>query len=201
MRNPARCASPAPWGSRSRGRPAALGELAFVSIGSNLDPEHNLPRAIERLTQLGRLRGISGVYQNPAIGGRPQPDYLNAAVLLEVDRPPDALRAELRRIEAESGRVRTSDKYAPRTIDLDLSLYGDQIYRGPGSQIPDPRITRLAHLAIPLADLAPDYRHPELGESLAEIADRLRADSKLVPRTDVSEELSRLLAAPGDNGR
>lgn len=153
------------------------------------------------MTQLGRLRGISGVYQNPAIGGRPQPDYLNAAVLLEVDRPPDALRAELRRIEAESGRVRTSDKYAPRTIDLDLSLYGDQIYRGPGSQIPDPRITRLAHLAIPLADLAPDYRHPELGESLAEIADRLRADSKLVPRTDVSEELSRLLAAPGDNGR
>ena len=153
------------------------------------------------MSQLGRLRGISGVYQNPAIGGRPQPDYLNAAVLLEVDRPPEALRAELRRIEAELGRVRTSDKYAPRTIDLDLSLFGDQIYRAPGSQIPDPEITRLAHLAIPLADLAPEYRHPELGESLAEIAGRLRAGSKLVLRADLSEEINGLFAAPGDNGR
>jgi len=122
-------------------------------------------------------------------------------VLLEVDRPPEALRAELRRIEAELGRVRTSDKYAPRTIDLDLSLFGDQIYRAPGSQIPDPEITRLAHLAIPLADLAPEYRHPELGESLAEIAGRLRAGSKLVLRADLSEEINGLFAAPGDNGR
>ena len=153
------------------------------------------------MRQLGRLRGISGVYQNPAIGGRPQPDYLNAAVLLEVDSPPDALRAELRSIEAELGRVRTSDKYAPRTIDLDLSLLGDQIHQGPGFQIPDPGITRLAHLAIPLAELAPEFRHPELGETLAIIADRLRAGSKLVRRTDLSEELNEMLAAPGDNGR
>jgi len=187
--------------SKSRGRPAALSELAFISIGSNLDPEHNLARAIERLSRLGRLRGISGVYQNPAIGDRPQPDYLNAAVLLEVDRAPDALRAELRRIEAELGRVRTSDKNAPRTIDLDLSLLSDQIYRGPGFQIPDPGITRLPHLAIPLAELAPEFRHPELGETLAEIADRLRAGSKLVRITDLSDELSGMLAAPGENGR
>ena len=175
--------------------------MAFVSIGSNLDPEHNLPRAIVRLRQLGRLRGISGVYQNAAIGDRLQPDYLNAAVLLEVDHPPEALRAALRSIEAELGRVRTSDKYAPRTIDLDLSLFGDQILRSPEFQIPDPGITRLPHLAIPLADLAPEYRHPELGETLAQIADRLRAGSQLVPRADLSQEINRLLASPEHNGR
>ena len=184
-----------------KGRPAPLGELAFISIGSNLDPEHNLPRAIERLSQLGRLRRISGVYQNPAIGGQSQPDYLNAAVLLEVDGLPDSLRSELRRIEADLGRVRTDNKYAPRTIDLDLSLFGDRIQRGPGFQIPDPGITRLTHLAIPLAELAPEFLHPELGETLAEIADRLRAGSKLVPRPDLNEEIGGLLAAPGDHGR
>ena len=175
--------------------------MAFVSIGSNLDPEHNLPRAIVRLRQLGRLRGISSVYQNEAIGDRLQPDYLNAAVLLEVDHPPEALRAALRSIEAELGRVRTSDKYAPRTIDLDLSLFSDQILHSPEFQIPDPGITRLPHLAIPLADLAPEYRHPELGETLAQIADRLRAGSQLVPRADLSQEINRLLASPEHNGR
>jgi len=126
---------------------------------------------------------------------------LNAAVLLVVDRSPVALRAELRRIEAELGRVRTSDKYAPRTIDLDLALLGDQIHQGPGFRIPDPGISRLAHLAIPLAELAPGYRHPELGETLAEIADRLRAGSRLVRRTDLSEELNELLATRDDLGR
>lgn len=165
-----------------------------------MDPEHNLPRAIRRLTQLGRLRRVSGVYQNPAIGGRPQPDYLNVAVLLEVDRPPDELRAELRNIEAELGRNRTSDKHAPRTIDLDLSLYGNRIQHSAGFRIPDPEISRLAHLAIPLAELAPEYRHPELDQTLAEIADRLRDGSMLARRADLSEEISGLLPAAGKNG-
>jgi len=186
---------------KSSGRPAALVELAFISIGSNLDPEHNLPRAIERLRQLGRLRGISGVYQNPAIGGLSQPDYLNAAVLLEVDLSPDELRTELRTIEADQGRVRTADKYAPRTIDLDLALFGDRVLSGSDYQIPDPELTRLAHLAIPLAELAPEYRHPKLDGTLRQIADRLRSRSKLVRRSELSEQLNELLAPGRTRGR
>jgi 2-amino-4-hydroxy-6-hydroxymethyldihydropteridine diphosphokinase len=201
LRSQARCVSLVRWGSKSKERPAALVELAFISIGSNLDPEHHLPRAIEQLGRLGRLRGISGVYQNPAISGRVQPDYLNVAVLLEVDLSLEELRGELRKIEADQGRVRTGDKNAPRTIDLDLSLFGDQVLSGADYQIPDPELTRLAHLAIPLAELAPEYRHPSLDGTLRLIADRLRPGSKLVRRSDLSEQFRTLLAPGRTRGR
>jgi len=122
-------------------------------------------------------------------------------VLLEVDLSPDELRTELHKIEADLGRVRTRDKYAPRTIDLDLSLFGDRVLSGSDYQIPDPEITRLAHLAIPLAELAPEFRHPSLDETLRQIADRLRPESKLVHSPDLSEKLSGLLAPGRTRGR
>jgi 2-amino-4-hydroxy-6-hydroxymethyldihydropteridine diphosphokinase len=138
--------------------------------------------------------GLSEVYENPAVGDRPQPDFLNAVVALEVDLDPRALQAELRRIEAGLGRARTADKYAPRTIDLDLLLYGDQVIQEGRLRVPDPELPRRAHLAIPLAELAPDQVHPELGESFATIAARLRPDSRLHPRPDLK---LRLLAGRG----
>ena len=122
-------------------------------------------------------------------------------MLLEVDLAPGELRRELRKIEADQGRVRTADKYAPRTIDLDLSLFGDQVLSGSDYQIPDPELTRLAHLAIPLAELAPEFRHPSLDETLRQIADRLRPGSKLVRRPDLSEQLRGLLAPRRSRGR
>jgi len=121
-------------------------------------------------------------------------------VLLEVDIAPEELRTELHKIETDLGRVRTRDKYAPRIIDLDLSLFGDQVLSGSDYQIPDPELTRLAHLAIPLAELAPEFRHPSLDETLRQIADRLRPGSKLVRRPDLSEQLSGLLALRRSRG-
>jgi dihydroneopterin aldolase/2-amino-4-hydroxy-6-hydroxymethyldihydropteridine diphosphokinase len=126
---------------------------------------------------------------------------LNAAVLLEVDIAPEELRTELHKIETDLGRVRTRDKYAPRIIDLDLSLFGDRVLSGSDYQIPDPELTRLAHLAIPLAELAPEYRHPSLDGTLRQIADRLRPGSKLVRRSDLSEQLNGLLAPGRTRGR
>jgi 7,8-dihydro-6-hydroxymethylpterin-pyrophosphokinase len=122
-------------------------------------------------------------------------------VLLEVNLSPDELRRELRKIEADQGRVRTRDKHAPRTIDLDLTLFGDQVLSGSDYQIPDPELTRLAHLAIPLAELAPDFRHPNMDGTLGQIADRLRPGSKLVRRSDLSEQLNGLLAPGRTRGR
>ena len=122
-------------------------------------------------------------------------------MLLEVDFAPEELRRELRKIEADLGRVRTADKYAPRTIDLDLSLFGDQVLSGSDYQVPDPELTRLAHLAIPLAELAPEYRHPNLEGTLRQIADRLRPGSKVVRRSDLSEQLNGLLAPRRSRGR
>ena len=169
-------------------------ERAFLSLGSNIDPEHNLPRAARELKSLGRLLAVSTVYQNPAIGPTPQPDYLNAAVLLETGLSPQALRVELRRVEQRLGRRRTPDKYAPRTIDIDLMLFGSLVLREAGMTIPDPDLLVRAHLALPLAELDPGHRHPVSGVTLGAIAERLRSQAALTPHADVSR---RMLIAAG----
>jgi 2-amino-4-hydroxy-6-hydroxymethyldihydropteridine diphosphokinase len=151
----------------------------FIALGSNIVPETNLPRAVRLLHDQVGVQRISRVYQSVALDpdGQPldQPAFLNAAVLLETDLPPVALKLTvLRPLEARLGRIRTADKYAPRPIDLDIALYGDLILEDAAHQItiPDPAITTRAHLALPLADLAPDFRHPLSGETLAGIAAR-----------------------------
>jgi 2-amino-4-hydroxy-6-hydroxymethyldihydropteridine diphosphokinase len=80
--------------------------------------------------------------------------------------------------------VRSEDKYAPRTIDLDISLFNDQVFDVGQRHIPDPEICKYPHIAVPLANLAPDQRHPETGQTLGQIARGLPA-SGLVRRTDI----------------
>jgi 2-amino-4-hydroxy-6-hydroxymethyldihydropteridine diphosphokinase len=162
-----------------------LPERAFISLGSNIEPERYLPLAVNRLKALGNVVAVSRVYQNPAVGDSPQPDFLNAAVLLETDLSLVDLRRCLRVIEDSLGRVRTEDKYAPRTIDLDLCLYGNTFSETREQTLPDPDILTRAHLAVPLAELAPDLHHPLIGDPLRDIAERLRPQSRLVPRADV----------------
>lgn len=126
------------------------------------------------------------------MGGRRQPEYLNAAVLIRVTGEPAHLRTRMRQIETALGRVRSEDKYASRTIDLDLVLFGDRI--DPKFPLPDPDVLTREHLAVPLAEIAPDFRHPITGEALETIAARLRGD-RLQPNLRVSQRLSDLLAA------
>jgi len=161
----------------------AVGERAFLSLGSNLEPESNLPRAALGLRPLGRILACSNVYRNPAVGPTPGPDFLNAAVLMETELTPHVLRTELRALETRLGRRRTSDKYAPRTIDLDLVLYGALVVRVDGLDLPDPDLVIRPHLAIPLAELDPEHRHPITGETLSSIAARLQplAPMRLLP--------------------
>jgi 2-amino-4-hydroxy-6-hydroxymethyldihydropteridine diphosphokinase len=162
-----------------------LPELAFISIGSNIDPEKHLPLAVALLPRIGELVAVSAVYQNPAVGPTPQADFLNAAALLRTELPPDQIRRRLRQIEAELGRQRTEDKYAPRTIDLDLALLGDQVLDTPELLIPDPELLARPHLAISMAELAPDHVHPVTQERLHAIAERLHPHADLTPRPDV----------------
>jgi 2-amino-4-hydroxy-6-hydroxymethyldihydropteridine diphosphokinase len=180
-------------------RRRTLSELAFIAIGSNIEPEKYLPLAVLRLNRLGKICAISTAYQNPAIGDRQQPDYLNAAALIETELAAVELRARLRKIEAELGRVRTTDKYADRTIDLDLCLLGSQILKAPKLILPDPQLLERAHLAIPMAEVAPHFRHPITGETLDEIAKRLRPGATLIPHDAISTEI-RIAAKirPGD---
>jgi 2-amino-4-hydroxy-6-hydroxymethyldihydropteridine diphosphokinase len=162
-----------------------LTELAFIALGSNIDPETNLPLAAARLSDLGNSIAVSKVYQNPAIAAEPQPDYLNAAVLIETTLAPLAIRDKLREIEASMGRIRTENKFAPRTIDLDLCILGDRVLDHAQLSLPDPDLLERAYLAVTLAELRPDFLHPQTGETLKEIANKLRKDVNLHPRPDV----------------
>lgn len=138
-----------------------------------------------RLRDVGLILAASRVYQSAAAGPPGQPDFVNAAVLLETDLAPEALRARLRRIEAGLGRERVEDKYALRPIDLDLVLYDDLVMETGLLSLPDPELLVRPYLAVTIAELDPVGVHPVTGESLAAIAARLGGAALLVPRPDI----------------
>jgi 2-amino-4-hydroxy-6-hydroxymethyldihydropteridine diphosphokinase len=157
----------------------------LVALGSNIDSEHNLAESVLRLSWHCRLVAVSPVYETVPVGKTDQPNFLNAAALIETQLTASELKAQvLQVIEQELGRVRTADKNAPRTIDLDIALFDNQILDVGARHIPDPDVLRYPHVAVPLADIAPRWRHPETGETLQEIAQRL-AIHGLVRRPDV----------------
>lgn len=149
----------------------------FVALGSNIEPLVNLPAAVEQLANALDVRRASRVFETDPVGSEKQPRFLNAALLVRTDLTPEALKhGVLRPVEARLARVRTADPNAPRTIDLDIALYGELVVDDPvrGLEIPDPEIGLRAHLALPLADLAPDFVHPVSGRTLASLAGRFR---------------------------
>lgn len=151
--------------------------VAYVTLGSNIDPHANLIAAIAHLRRHDPDLICSPVYRTPPQGYADQPDFYNMAVRLVTALDPAALKESvLAPVEMALGRVRDPhNKNAPRTIDLDIALWDESAltYGAKPWRIPDPDILRFAHVAIPLADLAPDYRYPETGETLAQIAARL----------------------------
>ncbi len=151
--------------------------LVYLSLGSNIAPEENLPRAFRILAERVRVRRVSQVWQTPPSGTEGAP-FLNAAAAIETALPPKALKEKvLRPIESALGRVRGRDKFAPRTIDLDILLYDGRLL--------EPEVWEQPYLSIPLAEILPDYIHPEKGERLAEAARRMRLPSGFFPRPEV----------------
>ena len=167
---------------------------AFVAVGSNLEPQRHLSRAIDRLQQHVRVAAVSTVYRTDPLDRPEQPPFLNAVWQIETSMEARALKFDvLRAIEAELGRVRTDDRYAARTIDLDVILCGRAVIDAPDLQIPDPDIRRRPFIAIPLLELAPDLVLPDTGEPLAAIAAGLDA-SGLEPRVELTAGLRDRLA-------
>lgn len=155
----------------------------LITLGSNIAPRQNLPRALALLRADPRvtLHAVSRVYETAPLdaAGTPnagQPPFLNAAAWLwcaEGTCPPLVLKFEvLRAVEARLGRVRSADKFAPRPIDLDIALYADRVLTSPRLTLPDPQTLTRAHVALPLADVAPDWPHPLTGEPLRTVAAR-----------------------------
>lgn len=159
--------------------------LAYLSLGSNIDPEHNLPRAVAELTRFGQIKAVSSVWQTAAVGFTGQADFLNAAVLLETPLSAEALRQEaIAQIETDLGRVRTANKNGPRPIDIDIMLFNHDILTLGKRRIPDPELLERSFVAIPLAEIAPDYVHPEVHLTLKEIALRFNTAVAAITRRD-----------------
>ena len=150
----------------------------YVGIGSNLSPEANIPAALELLAQAVRLSALSTFYRTAPVGPAGQPAFINGVAEVHTDLPPRSLKFEvLRGIEAQLGRGRGPDKYAPRTIDLDILIYGDLAVREPDLVLPDPDLRERPFLAAALRELAPKLAPQSAGsagEPLAAFSQKLK---------------------------
>lgn len=161
---------------------------AYVGVGSNIEPEANVRRALHLLAGKVRVLAVSTFYRTAAEGRPGDPDYVNGAVAIETSLSPEALKGQLRGIEGALGRRRTVDKLAPRPIDLDLLLYGEQQARQADLVLPHPDIARRAFVAVPLAEIAPDIVLPGAGERLRDLAARWHRRS-MVPLPHLTGDL------------
>ncbi len=167
--------------------PGSPAVRVLVSVGSNVGRERNVPEALRRLRRHPALdvEAVSRVFRSAAVGGPDgAPDFFNAAVLARTHLSALQLRDALRQLEAELGRVRTEDPNAPRTIDLDLVFYGDTVTDAGGLVLPDPAATGAAHVAVPCADVAPDWVDPRTGRTIAEAVRALGAVAGAVVPVD-----------------
>jgi 2-amino-4-hydroxy-6-hydroxymethyldihydropteridine diphosphokinase len=145
--------------------------IAFVALGANLDdPVRQIETAISELPQLPETRLLkrSGFYISKPLGYTDQPDYVNSVAMLDTSLSPHRLLACLLDIEQRHGRKRTF-RNSPRTLDLDILLYGNQLLDEPGLHIPHPRMHERGFVLLPLAEIAPDTLVPGRGR----IADML----------------------------
>jgi 2-amino-4-hydroxy-6-hydroxymethyldihydropteridine diphosphokinase len=139
---------------------------AYVGVGANLGPrEATILRAVDLLAaQPGiELLELSSLVETQPFGVTGQPDFVNGAVSLETTLPPRELLDALLGIERELGRVRTGQLWEPRTIDLDLLLYGDEVVDEPGLTVPHPRLHERRFALEPLAEIEPGLEIPGRG--------------------------------------
>lgn len=156
---------------------------AYIGIGSNVgDKKANCLKAIELLEQAVRLASVSSLYYTEPVGYREQEDFINAVAGVETEKTPRDLLALCQRIEDSMGRERAV-RWGPRTIDLDILLYGDQIVNEPDLVIPHPLMATRKFVLVPLAEIAPGSMHPVLKKTAAELISNLR-DSATVMKCE-----------------
>ena len=140
---------------------------AYIGLGANLGPrEATLLRAVERLAaeEGVRVLELSSLRDTEPVGVTEQPEFLNGAVAIETTLSPRELLDALLRIERELGRVRDGERFGPRTIDLDLLVYGDEVVDEAGLEVPHPRLHERKFALEPLAELDPDLEIPGRGQ-------------------------------------
>jgi 2-amino-4-hydroxy-6-hydroxymethyldihydropteridine diphosphokinase len=156
-----------------------VSETAYLSLGSNLgDRAANLSAAVEQLTVAGRLIAVSALYETQPVDVPNQPWFLNSVAAIETDMTPKELLQLALRVEAAMGRMRLSEKGA-RKIDIDVVLFGDHVVNEPGLKIPHPAMHGRRFVLEPLAEIAPEARHPELGKTARELLAALGTEQRV----------------------
>ena len=155
---------------------------AYVGLGSNLgDREANIRIGVELLGKVGRNVTVSGLYETSPSGFGSQPPFLNAACRIWTRLDAFRLLAELKKIEAAVGR-RRSFTNAPRVLDLDLLLFGEAVLESPSLTIPHRRMAERVFVLQPLAEIAPELRHPVLEETVSSLLAGLPETERTVAR-------------------
>lgn len=148
-----------------------------LSLGSNINPEINLPLAIKCLVLKFEFISISNAWETPPIGAD-GPNFVNASILMKTKFAYQVVKAQIiHQIETELGRERTADKYAARTIDLDIVIFKGEII--------EPKLWDMAFLTVPTAEILPDLIHTNTGETLHQASDRLKKTTTIIKREDV----------------
>ena len=148
-------------------------KLVYLSLGSNVgDREANLHRAISRLGAIGKIQATSSFYETEPVEFAAQPWFLNCAVALETEKMPKQLLSSIARIEQEMGR-RREQKKGPRTIDVDILLFGSAVINSKDLTIPHPGLHQRRFVLEPLSEIAPEQRHPLFKCTIRELRDAL----------------------------
>jgi 2-amino-4-hydroxy-6-hydroxymethyldihydropteridine diphosphokinase len=152
--------------------------LAFIAIGSNLaSPLEQVNAAVQAMGDIPQtgVVALSAFYRTPPLGPQDQPDYLNAAIALDTILSADALLDHTQRIELQQGRVRKAERWGPRTLDLDIMLFGDEVIHSERLTVPHYDMKRRGFMLWPLFEIAPQLTFPD-GETLSAVLQQLNAE-------------------------
>jgi 2-amino-4-hydroxy-6-hydroxymethyldihydropteridine diphosphokinase len=159
--------------------------IVYLGLGSNIgDRESHLRKAVKELQARDlRLRRVSGIYETEPVGLREQRWFLNQVAEFETELHPLQLLRRTRRVETRLGRKRVVVN-GPRTIDIDILLYGNAIVKKPELEVPHPRYSERRFVLEPLAELTASLKDPESGRSVAEMLDAVRGQSTIVNKAN-----------------
>lgn len=154
--------------------------IAYIGLGSNVgDKKANCTKALELLASAGRVLRVSSFYCTEPVGYLEQEDFINAVAEMETGLPPDKLLAACHKIEYDLGRSREV-RWGPRTIDLDILLYGDLVMNEKALAIPHPLLAARRFVLVPLCEIAPHAVHPVYKKTAAHLLHELKDRHKVV---------------------